>query len=412
MAAFSYQALDGAGKKVKGIVEGDSMRHVRLLLREKNLRPIDVKPAREKRQVSEKSEGQSFLSSLNVNRVTMKTPELALFTRQLATLIQSGLPLDESLQAVAQQTEKPKHKAMVLDVRTKVLEGHSLAYALGDYPKVFDTMFRAMVNAGEQAGFLGVVLERLADHTESSQYIQQKVKSAMIYPIILMVVALAVITGLMVGVVPDLVKVFNSRGAELPALTRGLIWTSDYLIAHGLMTFIGVVVAGIGLHRFMQTPSRQKRLGQLKLKLPLVSKIVRASETARFSSTLSMLVASGVPLLQAIRIATAVLENPVLKELCQEVAVSVQEGGSFGKALEKTGAFPPLFVHMVASGEASGELETMLAKVAQNQERELEMTLTSLVSVLEPMMIVLMSSIVMVIVMAILLPIMDMNTLV
>ncbi len=409
MAAFSYQALDSSGKKVKGILEGDSTRHVRLLLREKNLRPIEVKHARQKPQPQGKS-APSWLSGFM--RVTMKTAELALFTRQLSTLILSGLPLDESLSAVAQQTEKAKHKAMILDVRTKVLEGHSLAYALGDYPKVFDAMYRAMVNAGEQAGFLGVVLERLADHTESSQYMQQKVKSAMIYPIILMVVALSVITGLMVGVVPDLVKVFTSRGADLPVLTRGLIWLSDYMVSYGLITFIGIAVAVFFIHRFLQTPARQKKIGQLKLKLPLVSKIVRASETSRFSSTLSMLVASGVPLLQAIRIAAAVLENPVLRALCQDVAMSVQEGGSFGKALGKTNAFPPLFVHMVSSGEASGELETMLEKVSQNQERELEMTLTALVSILEPLMIVFMSTIVMVIVMAILLPIMDMNTLV
>ncbi|MCY4045661.1 MAG: type II secretion system inner membrane protein GspF [Cellvibrionales bacterium] len=409
MAAFSYQALDSNGKKVKGILEGDSSRHVRTLLREKNLRPLDVELSGDTSKSSEDKQ-RSFLAGFT--RVKMNTSELALFTRQLSTLILSGLPLDESLQAVAQQTEKPRLKAMVLDVRTKVLEGHSLAYALGGYPKVFDGMYRAMVNAGEQAGFLGVVLERLADHTESSQYTQQKVKSAMVYPIILMVVALAVITGLMVGVVPDLVKVFNSRGAELPALTRGLIWLSDYLINHGLITLLAILGGIIALQRFMQTPARQMWLGRLKLKLPLVSKIVRAAETSRFSSTLSMLVASGVPLLQAIRISAAVLNNPVLKELCQEVAVNVQEGGSFGKALENTKAFPPLFVHMVSSGEASGELEAMLSKVAQNQERELEMTLTSLVSVLEPLMIVMMSGIVMTIVMAILLPIMDMNTLV
>jgi general secretion pathway protein F len=409
MAAYSYQALDSKGKKVKGILEGDSSRHVRTLLREKHLRPLEVELSGETSKQSEEKQRSLFSG---FSRVKMSTSELALFTRQLSTLILSGLPLDESMKAVAQQTEKPRLKSMVLDVRTKVLEGHSLAYALGGYPKVFDGMYRAMVNAGEQAGFLGVVLERLADHTESSQYTQQKVKSAMVYPIILMIVAFAVITGLMVGVVPDLVKVFNSRGAELPPLTRGLIWTSDYLVNHGFITLLGILGGIIALQRFMQTPARQMWWGKMKLKLPLVSKIVRAAETSRFSSTLSMLVASGVPLLQAIRISAAVLNNPHLKALCQEVALSVQEGGSFGKALGNTGAFPPLFVHMVSSGEASGELEAMLAKVAQNQERELEMTLTSLVSVLEPLMIVMMSGIVMTIVMAILLPIMDMNTLV
>lgn len=409
MAAFQYQALDSEGKRVKGIIEGDSLRQVRALLREKQLRPLSVSPSSQK-QTTKKSSAAGF--SFQLRPLTMKASELALFTRQLATLLQSGLPLDEALSAVAAQTEKPKLKSMVLDLRTKVLEGHALAYALGDYPRIFDVMFRAMVNAGEQAGFLGLVLERLAEHTENSQYMQQKVKSAMVYPIILLIVALSVIVGLMVFIVPDLVDVFNTRGAELPTLTKALIWLSDFIIHYGIHSMIVFTLLLIVLSKWLETPKRQKQISQLKLKLPIVSGIVRTAETARFSNTLSMLVGSGVPLLQAIKISTAVLNNLVLREVCEQVAIKVQEGASFGKSLEKTGVFPPLFIHMVSSGEASGELESMLNKVAQNQERELEMTLSSLISILEPMMIVFMSSMVMLIVMAILLPIMDMNTLV
>ena len=409
MAEFSYIALSPEGKKVKGILEGDSPRQVRQQLREKGLKALEISTSKSReKNKSDSSAGFSF----NFNSPKLNYSELALFTRQLATLIQSSLPLDEALQAVAEQSPKEHIKTLILDIRSRVVEGHSLAYALGDFPKVFDTMFVAMVNAGEQAGFLGVVLERLADYTESSQYMQQKVKSAMVYPIILGVVALAVIIGLMVGVVPDLVKVFDTKDAELPALTQVLIWLSDFIIDYGIYTFF--VLAGLffALRQFMQKPARQRRWHQIKLRLPLLSSIVRTADTARFASTLSMRVASGVPLLEAIKIAAAVLENLLLKDICGDVAMAVQEGTSFSKALEVSGEFPPMLVHMVSSGEKSGELEAMLGRVAQNQEREIEMTLTAMLSILEPVMIVIMSGIVMLIVMAILLPIMDLNTLV
>ncbi|CAA0125884.1 Type II secretion system protein F [BD1-7 clade bacterium] len=411
MAAFSYQALNADGKKVKGVLEGDSPRQIRQMLREKGLKPLDISHSKSAGKSSEKSSDSGFSLSF-LNTVRLNPAELALFTRQLATLIQSSLPLDEALQAVADQTQKQQIKSLILDIRSRVVEGHSLAYALGDFPKIFDSMYRAMVTAGESAGFLGIVLERLADYTENSQYTQQKIKSAMVYPIILMIVAFGVITGLMVGVVPDLVKVFDTKGADLPVLTKGLIWLSDFIIDYGIYAFIAVAALIIWFMRFMQKPSRKRKWHVLKLRLPLIRGITRTADTARFASTLSMLVGSGVPLLDAIRIASAVLNNMVLRDVCTEVAITVQEGGSFGKALGATDEFPPMLVHMVSNGEASGELEAMLEKVAQNQEREIEMTLTSMLSVMEPLMIVIMSGIVMMIVMAILLPIMDLNTLV
>lgn len=407
MAAFSYVALNDQGKKVKGIVEGDSARQVRTQLREKGLKTLEINTTKSRRKSD--SPGSTPFSFKSPK---LKYSELALFTRQLATLIQSSLPLDEALQAVADQSPKENIKSLILDIRSRVVEGHSLAYALGDFPKVFDSMFVAMVNAGEQAGFLGVVLERLADYTESSQYTQQKIKSAMVYPIILGVVALAVIIGLMVGVVPDLVKVFDTKGAELPLLTQILIWLSDFIIDYGIYTFFILIAFFIGFRQLMQKPSRQRTWHQIKLRLPLVSGVSRTADTARFASTLSMLVASGVPLLEAIKIAAAVLQNLILKDVCTDVGMAVQEGTSFSKALGVSGEFPPMLVHMVSSGEKSGELEAMLAKVAQNQEREIEMTITAMLSILEPLMIVAMSVIVMLIVMAILLPIMDLNTLV
>lgn len=407
MAAFSYQALDANGKKIKGVLEGDSPRQIRQLLRERQCTPLAVE-ALAKQTVSE--DKKSPLSQWFGHK--LKPSELALFTRQLATLIRSNLPLADALQAVAQQSTKAATKSLVLDLRSKVLEGHSLAYALGEYPKTFNTMYQAMVKAGEHAGFLSVVLERLADYTENSQFTQQKVKQAMVYPIILAVVAMSVVTGLMVKVVPDLVKVFATTGNELPMITQVLIGVSDYLVDYGLVTLLLFVAALFAVRQHFQKPAAKRRLHVFLLKLPMLSGVYKSIETARFSSTLSMLVASGVPLLQAIKIAAAVLNNIILREVCQEVAAAVQEGSSFHKALQQSGQFPPMLVHMVASGEASGELEQMLGKVAQNQEREIDMTLGTLLSVIEPLMIVFMSGIVMTIVIAILLPIIDLNTLV
>ncbi|MCK5880604.1 MAG: type II secretion system inner membrane protein GspF [Sinobacterium sp.] len=414
MGAFSYQAIDASGKKVKGIIDGDSAKQVRQLLREKSLTPLEVNESRGAKGTkasADKNNADKVSLLAGFRSVKLKSTELALFTRQLATLVKASMPLDEALQAAAQQTTKPQIKMLIVDLRSKVLEGHTLAYALGEFPKVFDNMYQAMVKAGESAGFLGVALERLADYTENSQFTQQKVKSAMIYPIILSVVAFAVVAALMVKVVPNLVKVFDTKGAELPGLTQALIVISDFMVDYGLVTLIVFLMAVAGIRQYFQKPAPKKRLHAAMLKMPMISNLYRTIETARFASTLSMLVASGVPLLQALRIAGAVMNNLILREVCEEIADNVQEGSSFSRALDASGQFPPMLVHMVSSGEQAGELEQMLERVSSNQEREIDMTISSLVAVIEPLMIVFMSGIVMTIVIAILLPIMDLNTL-
>lgn len=404
MAAFSYQAIDTNGKKIKGVLEGDSARQVRQILREKGLRPLEVDSSSDTHKEIDKS-----IFSINFRATKLNSSELALLTRQLATLVQSNLPLDEALQAVAEQSRKQTTKSLVLDVRSKVTEGHTLAYGLGEFPRVFNNMYRAMVEAGEHAGFLGFVLERLADYTESSQYTQQKIKMAMIYPAALVCVAFSVITALMVMVVPKLVKVFESNKAELPGLTKALIFASDYLVNYGLYTFLAIAAIIFIITRVLRLPTYKYRFHQLLLITPGLSNTVRTVDTSRFASTLSILLSSGVPLLEAIKIAGAVLTNLVLKDACSELAVSVQEGSSFHKALDKTGQFPPMLVHMVASGEASGELETMLERVAKNQERELEMALGAVMSILEPALIIFMGGFVLLIVLAVLMPIFQMN---
>ena len=338
--------------------------------------------------------------------------QLTLITRQIATLVQSNVPLDEALTATAQQAKQSRIKSLMLQVRARVLEGHTLAYALGDFPQVFNEMYCAMVKAGEHAGFLGTVLEQLADYTENSQHTQQKLKGAMIYPLVLIVLSVAVISILMVFVVPDLVGMFNRSDQELPMLTQIVIASSDFFAEKWWLVLLVSMAIIVAFQQLLQNPRRRKIWHGILLKIPFISGVITAMDTARFASTLSILTSSGVPLLDGLRIAGEVLTNLKLRAASEAVALDVQEGGSLHRALDQTGVFPPMMVHMVASGEASGELESMLARSASTQQRELEMTLANLMAVLEPLMIIVMAVIVCSIVFAILLPIIEMNNLV
>ncbi|MEH6911931.1 MAG: type II secretion system inner membrane protein GspF [Oceanicoccus sp.] len=407
MPAFSYKALDSNGRTVKGLLEGDSERQVRSQLRSRQLKPIAVSESGGKvtRPGARPGFGRFF-------KPRISQPELALITRQLATLVQSNLPLDEALTATAQQAKKSRTKSLMLQVRSRVLEGHTLAYALGDFPLVFNEMYCAMVKAGEHAGFLGTVLEQLADYTENSQYTQQKLKGAMIYPAVLVVLSVVVIGVLMVFVVPDLVGMFNHSNQELPMLTRIVIASSDFFAEKWWMVVLSFIVIIVVVQQLLRDPARRKIWHAIILKIPFISGVVTAMDTARFASTLSILTSSGVPLLDGLRIAGEVLSNLKLRAASKAVALDVQEGGSLHRALDQTGVFPPMMVHMVASGEASGELEAMLARSASTQQRELEMTLGNLMAILEPLMIIVMAVIVCSIVFAILLPIIEMNNLV
>ncbi len=405
MTAYRYRALNTAGKLVRGVLEGDSERQVRSQLRSRQLRPVDVSEA--SRQLAVRSGWRPALLQPRIG-----AGDLALLTRQLATLVESNLPLDEALQAVAQQSRSSRIKALMLQVRSRVAEGHTLAYAMGEFPQVFNEMYRAMVNAGEHAGFLGPVLAQLADYTEQRQYTGQKLQMAMIYPFILVGVAVAVVVALMVFVVPELVGIFSHSHRQLPLLTRALIATSDFFREFALYIVLLPVLLVIGLRRWLQHPGRRHRWHRALLAMPGLSRLLIALDTARFASTLSILMASGVPLLEALRIAGQVLTNTVLRQDSEAVALAVQEGSSLHRALEQSGRFPPMMVHMVASGEASGELETMLARAASNQERELEMTMGTMMSLFEPLMVVCMGGMVLLIVLAILLPIFDLNTMV
>ena len=405
MSAYRYKALNADGRLVKGVLEADSERQLRVQLRAQNLRPVQINS-------SILTTGSTSTSAFTLFKPGLSTAELALVTRQLATLVASALPLDECLQAAAEQTRKAKIKTILLQVRSKVAEGYTLANGMGQFPQAFGEMYRAMVHAGEQAGQLAPVLEQLADYTENRQHTAQKLQMALIYPFVLVAVAIAVVTALMVFVVPELVGIFAHTKKNLPPLTVGLIATSDFLREWGIYLLIGVLASFFIARSLLRDPGRQLVWHAFLLKIPGLGGILVGIDTARFASTLSILMASGVPLLDALRIAESVMSNRQLQKAAQAVAIRVQEGSSLNKALAEGDIFPPMMVHMVASGEASGELEAMLGRSAANQERELEMTLGTVMGLFEPLMVVIMGGLVLLIVLAILLPIFDLNTMV
>ena len=411
MGAFSYKALNETGKTVKGILEGDSERHVRSQLRAKKLKPLEVESAGA--QVEKVGE-----ESLNLNgwrrrwQGKLSSRDLSIITRQLASLVRSGLPLDEALHATAKQAHKPNIKRIMLQVRTKVLEGFGLAQALGENPAAFNEMYRALVRAGESSGYLGPVLERLADYTQNSQVVQQRLQMAMIYPIVLLVISMGVITGLMSFVVPKLIGVFAHSHHELPVLTRALIIASDFVVSYGVYVFFGLIAVIIGVRNLLRKERYKRIWHSWQLKLPVLGELVRQINSARFAATLSLLSASGVPLLQALTIAGQVMSNRLLQESCEQVVAAVREGSSLSRAMENVGTFPPLLVQLVSSGETNGTLSQQLDNAAKDQERELEMVLGMAMGLLEPATIVFMGFSVCLIVMAILQPIFQMSSLV
>ena len=404
MAAFEYLALDGKGRQQKGVLEADSARQVRQILRERQLAPLDVKATRTREQAGAGSHF-SFARGISAR-------DLALITRQLATLVQAALPIEEALRAAAAQASSPRIQSMLLAVRARVLEGHDLASSLKEFPSAFPELYRATVAAGEHAGHLGPVLEQLADYTEQRQQSRQKIQLALLYPLILMVAALTIVGFLLGYVVADVVKVFVNTGQELPALTRGLIATSDVVKTWGWLMVLAGVGAVLGLRVALRDEALQRRWHAFILRIPLVGRLARATNTARFASTLAILSKSGVPLVEALAIAAAVIANLRIRDKVIVAAQAVREGSSLTRALDASGEFPPMMLHMIASGEKSGEPDQMLARTARNQENDLAAQVALLVGLFEPFMLVFMGAVVLVIVLAILLPILSLNQLV
>jgi general secretion pathway protein F len=404
MAAYEYLAMDAAGKKTSGVLEADSLRQARQLLRERQLIALKI-------NASESKRNKGTNSSKTSGR-RLKSAELALLTRQLATLVQASLPLEEVLAAVAAQSSKQFIKSMLLAIRSRVLEGHSLARALGDYPRAFPDLYRATVAAGERSGHLDQVLLNLADYTESSQAARQKIQLAMLYPSILMVAAISIVGFLMGFVVPDVIKVFIDSGQELPLLTRALVACSSFLHDYAvlLMLFIGGFITA--LRALLNKPDYRARWHDMLLRLPMLGELVRASNCTRFVSTLAILGRSGVPLLDALGIASEVVANQKIRTGLKDIVKGVSEGISLTRALELNGSFPPMMLYMIASGERSGELDSMLERASRQQQEQLSSRIALLMGLFEPAMLVFMGASVLVIVLAILMPILSLNQLI
>ena len=404
MGAYEYTAVDPSGKQHKGVLEGDTPRQVRQLLRDRELLPLAVSEITSQ----EKQDGQRTLSL----RRGISPTDLALVTRQLATLVRSGMPLEEALLAVGQQSEKPRLKSILLGVRSRVMEGHTLADGLADFPQAFPDIYRATVAAGEQSGHLDAVLERLADYAESRQQLRQKIAGAMVYPIILTVVAVFIVGLLLVYVMPKVVQVFDNFNQELPGLTSTLIAISDFLQAYGLLTL--VILAGLvfAVSRWLRNPDIRRSFHRNLLRLPLFGQLVKGLNTARLTKTFSILAGSGVPILESMRISGNVISNIPMREAVGDAALRVREGAPIGKSLAVSGLFPPMCIHLISSGEASGQLEEMLERAATNQEREVDGTIAALLNVLQPLLILVMGGFVLLIVLAILMPIFELNQLI
>jgi general secretion pathway protein F len=404
MAAYEYQALDAKGRRKHGVLEADSARQIRQQLREQGLTPLEVTETVEKAQ----REAIGF----SLWRPSISTADLALITRQLATLVAAALPIEESLKAVAEQCEKPKQRTLISAVRGKVLEGHAMAEAMGTFPSVFDQLYRAMVAAGEKSGHLEKVLNRLADYTEQRQQMKNKLLQAMIYPIVLTLVAVGVIGILLSSVVPKVVEQFVHMKQQLPLSTRILMGASDFVRDYGLGL---VLLAGLALLFFRwwnRKPERRIRYHALLLRLPVIGRVARGINTARYARTLSILNSSAVPLLEGMRISGEVLTNDHARARLVEASERVREGSSLRTALEQTKLFPPMMLHMIASGERSGELDNMLERAADNQDREFEGQVNIALGIFEPALVVSMAAIVLFIVMSILQPILELNNMV
>ena len=401
MPAYQYTAIDASGKQQKGVLEGDSARQVRQQLRDKQWIPVQVDAVESK----DKKQSAGWFQK------KFTAYDLALMTRQLSVLVAAGIPLEEALHAVSKQNEKPHIKSLMASVRSKVMEGHSLAQAMQQSSR-FPDLYIATIAAGERSGHLDLILDQLADYTENRFAMQKKIQAAMIYPIILMVMSFAIVMGLMTYVVPDIVKTFDQSKDALPWITVALMKSSDFIRQAWPFVLVFSALGIFLLVRFLRTSAGHYAFDRLTLRLPLFGKLSKGINAARFSSTLSILTQSGVPLVDALKIGAAVSNNWVIRDAVNIAAEKVTEGGNLATQLDRSGYFPPMMVQMIKSGEASGELDRMLERASTMQDREVTTLISTLLALLEPLMLVLMAGIVLVIVIAVMLPIVNMNNMI
>jgi general secretion pathway protein F len=405
MAAFRYEALDSEGRTTRGVIEADGLRQARARMRELGL--VVIKVSAVTQATLHTGSGQRWRLRRGIS-----SSQLSMITRQLATLLEAGLTLEYSLSALIEQSEEESVRQILAGVRSELLAGHTLAQAMGQYQSVFPDIYRALIKAGEASGELGHVMLRLADYTESRQVLKQKVVLAFVYPAIVTVVALMVVLGLLVYVVPQVVSVFQQSHQTLPLLTRMMIGLSSALQVSWLYLLIALFGAAFFVRTLLRREEIRYQWHLRLLRLPMLGRLVRGLNTARMASTLAILAGSGVPLLASLQAAAGVVTNLPMRRALEDASKKVREGVTLSRALAVSGLFPPILVHLIASGESSGKLGAMLDRAATQQEQEIGNYTSVLTSLLEPVLILVMGGVVLTIVLAILMPIIEMNQMV
>lgn len=401
MAVFEYKGFDAAGKEIKGIKDSESEGMLKNMLANEGIFITTIKEIAKK--------GPKGQSTFFEKKVTID--ELALTTKQLAVLTRAGISLVESLNALIDQTDNERLKRVLSQVKQEVNEGESFADALGKHPKVFSKLYVSMIEAGQKSGALDIVLDRLSEFTVKQAKLRKKVKSALTYPMVMIIICLLVIAILFIFVIPKISKLFTKMKVALPPLTQGLIAISNFMASYWYLVLLGIFVSIFLFKRYINKPVGRKKFDRFKLKMPIFGRMIRMVSIARFAKTLSILLKNGVPLLEAFQIVKNVLDNEVLKEVIEEASQSVREGESIVKPLKRSGEFPPIVTHMIAIGEKSGQLEEMLENIAESYEDQVENTVSSLTAIMEPIIIVMLGGIVLMVVMAIMLPMMKMSQL-
>lgn len=402
MDAFEYTCLDADGKNKSGIIQADTEKHVRQILRDQRLIPVKII----KLDSDTTSESDKKLST------RLSRGELPIIIRQLSTLLKAGLPLDEALNTIIEQTENKNSGKILITLRSRLMEGHTLAYAMNLFPKAFDELITTSVEAGEQSGNLDEVLLRLAEYLEQRQDMGKQSWTALLYPAILILSSIAVVSGLMVYIVPKVIQVFESNNAELPAITRALVSVSDIVRHYGFTLLIILILLLSSFIFALRNHNFRYRWHHFLLKLPLLGNFIKVSQSARFTRTLGILTKSTVPIVQALSLSGKVINNLVIRNSVDKTASQVREGSSLSQSLKNNGYFPPMTIRLISSGEQSGILSDMLERAADTQERDVHHKLSSIVSIMQPAAILIVGLMILLIVLAMLLPIFQMNTII
>lgn len=398
MGAYQYQALKKNGSTNKGVIEADSERHARQLLREQGLIPTHIQVLNQK--------------NIGIAKSKISAADLSLFTRQLATLLAAGIPVEEALRGASEQTEKDKVRELIIGVRGKVLEGYGLAQAMSQYPNAFPELYRATVGSGEQTGKLDMVLEKLADYTENQQQTKQKVQQALIYPTLMILVSTAIISFLLTFVVPKIIEVFTSSGQTLPEMTQVLISLSHFIKFYGLYVLIAFIIAVIGFKKSLENIKIKMLWHKIILKIPIVTYLVKTINIARYIHTFGILFAAGVSVLETMRVSSSLITNLIMRQAFDVATLRVREGSGISEALKETHFISPMAIHLIASGEKSGQISNMMEKAADHLDSEVKRLIDTSLTLLEPLVILIMGAVVLFIVLATLLPIFSMEQLV